>query len=315
MTMLNAAVIGVGFWGRNHARVYRDLENVSLLAVCDVDPIRARSVAERYGCSWTTDSDEIFEDKQIDVVSICTPAKEHYNLAMSAIKAGKNVLVEKPMGGDPKGAEDLVKAAEKKGVVLYVGFIERFNPGVERVRKYLQEGRIGEIVLISAHRLSRWPRRITDVGVVKDVAIHDIDVLRYLTQRNPETVFALGGRIRHTYEDYVEVLLKLEGGANVFIEANWLTPRKTRKLVATGTEGIIRLDYLSQEVVVETGKGVFIPAFSYEEPLLRELRSFVNVVDGLEDPKVTGWDGVIALKVADAILNSVRSGRPERVPL
>ena len=312
MNKIGVAVIGVGAWGKNHARVYRELDNANLIAVCDVNAERAKYFAEKFNCAWTTDYEELLNNPLIEAISVCTPTTTHYEIASEALEHEKHVLVEKPMCGDVLKAKDLVKKAQRKGVILSVGFIERFNPGVKRVKELIEKGEIGEIVLITSRRLTRWPERITDVGVVKDTAIHDIDLFRYLSRDQITEVFAIGGSIRHRLEDYVQVLIRAKNCTG-FIEANWLTPRKVRKLIVTGVDGIIHLDYLTQEVLIEKTDGVYSPAFRWIEPLKMELEAFINAVAGKSEIEVTGQDGVLALEIAEAIIKSMREGRSIRL--
>ena len=312
MNKIGVAVIGVGAWGKNHARVYRELDNANLIAVCDINAERAKYFAEKFNCSWTTDYEELLNNPLIEAISVCTPTTTHYEIASEALEHGKHVLVEKPMCGDVLKAKELVKKAQRKGVILSVGFIERFNPGVKRVKELIEKGEIGEIVLITSRRLTRWPERITDVGVVKDTAIHDIDLFRYLSRDQITEVFAIGGSIRHRLEDYVQVLIRAKNCTG-FIEANWLTPRKVRKLIVTGVDGIIHLDYLTQEVLIEKTDGVYSPAFRWIEPLKMELEAFINAVAGKSEIEVTGQDGVLALEIAEAIIKSMKEGRSIRL--
>ena len=312
MNKIGVAVIGVGAWGKNHARVYRELDNANLIAVCDINAERAKYFAEKFNCAWTTDYEELLNNPLIEAISVCTPTTTHYEVASEALEHGKHVLVEKPMCGDVLKAKELVKKAQRKGVILSVGFIERFNPGVKRVKELIEKGEIGEIVLITSRRLTRWPERITDVGVVKDTAIHDIDLFRYLSEDQVTEVFAIGGSIRHKLEDYVQALIRAKNCTG-FIEANWLTPRKVRKLIVTGVDGIIHLDYLTQEVLIEKTDGVYSPAFRWIEPLKIELEAFINAVAGKSEIEVTGQDGVLALEIAEAIIKSMKEGRSIRL--
>src|SRR5437667_192025 len=153
------------------------------------------------------------------------------------------------MTGEESSAEKLVKSAKKTGVKLLVGFIERFNPGVRAVKKMLSQQAVGDVIIATGRRVARWPIRIGDVGVVKDTAIHDIDAMRYLLQEEVSAVFAQTGSLRtHSYEDYAEIMLRFRGGTTGFLDANWLTPRKVRTLIITGSDATISLDYIKQEI-------------------------------------------------------------------
>src|SRR5438093_12197275 len=158
------------------------------------------------------------------------------------------------MTGEERAAEKLLKAATKAGVKLLVGFIERFNPGVRAVKKMLKEKTVGNVIIATGRRVARWPIRIGDVGVVKDTAIHDIDAMRYLLEDNVSVVYAQTGSLKHSFEDYAEIMLRFSRGVTGFLDANWLTPRKVRTLIITGSEATINLDYITQEITVENSK-------------------------------------------------------------
>ena len=259
MRKLKVAVIGVGFWGRNHARIFSELRQTELVAVCDVEKEKAVNIAKKYGVDAYTDSMKLVVNKEVDALSICTWTTTHAKEASVALKADKHLLVEKPIASTVDEAKRIVKLARKKQRILMVGFIERFNPSVQRVREELSKGSIGTVVSATARRVSRWPERIGDVGIVKDTAIHDIDVMRHLFSEDPVSVFANTGNLKHTkYDDYAQIVLTFKNGKTAFIETNWLTPNKVRKLIVTGSEGIISMDYLTQEVKIEKGDFNFI---------------------------------------------------------
>ena len=310
MKKIGVAVIGVGFWGRNHARVYMEIPEAELIGVCDIDAKRARETAEKYGVEAYTDSKKLLKRSDVDAVSICTWTTTHAKETIRALKAGKNVLVEKPIASTVREAKQIVKMAENERLILMTGFIERFNPGVERVIKTIEEGSLGDVVSATSRRVSEWPERVGDVGVVKDSAIHDVDMMRYIFDEDPKTVFAKTGKLKHKrFEDYAQIMLTFSHGKTAFIEANWLTPYKVRKLIITGSKGIVNLDYLSQEIVIETEEKTFIPRYKWEEPLKRELRHFVECVRKNEQPLASGLDGLKALIICEAVLKSAAKGK------
>jgi UDP-N-acetylglucosamine 3-dehydrogenase len=310
MKKLGVAVIGAGFWGRNHARVFTELEETELLAVCDINAERAKAIAKQFGVKAYTSTAKMLKIKDLDAVSVCTWSTSLAKEALKALKAGKHVLVEKPMAANSKQAETLIKTAEKEGLYLSVGFLMRFIPGLQHIRKAVESQEIGEIVCATAKRVSEWPERIGDVGVVKDLAIHDIDVMRYLFGSDPVAVYAKTGNMRHKkFEDYAHIMLTFERGKNAFIEANWLTPYKTRVLVVTGSRAIAKLDYITQELTIETAERTVQPRIPWQEPLKLELQHFARCVLGKEKPFITGLDGLKALKIAEAALKSSKTGR------
>jgi len=302
---IGVAVIGVGFWGRNHARVYMEIPEAELIGVCDINSERAKETAEKYGVEAYTDSRKLLKRDDVDAVSICTWTTTHAKETIKALKAGKHVLVEKPIASTVKEAKQMVQMAEREELILMTGFIERFNPGIERVIKTINGSSVGEIVSATARRVSQWPERIGDVGVVKDSAIHDIDMMRYIFGEDPKNVFAKAGKLKHKrFEDYAQIMLTFSHGKTAFIEANWLTPYKIRKLIVTGSKGIVTLDYLSQEIVIETEEKTYIPRYKWEEPLKRELEHFVKCVIENKQPLVSGLDGLKALIICEAALKS-----------
>jgi len=307
---LGVAVIGTGFWGGNHARVFKELEETELLAVCDINAERAEKVAKQFGAKPYTTTGKMLRRQDIEAVSICTWSTNLEEEALKALKAGKHVLVEKPMATNVKQAEKLLKTAEKRGLHLTVGFLMRFIPGVQHIKKAVENKTIGELVCATAKRVSQWPERIGDVGVVKDLAIHDIDIMRYLFNEDPIAVYAKTGSMKHKkFEDYAQVMLTFEGGKSGFIESNWLTPYKTRILVVTGSEAIMKLDYITQELTIEKAEETVQPRYPWQEPLKLELQHFANCVLKREKPLITGMDGLKALQIAEAALKSSAKGR------
>lgn len=310
MRKLGVAVIGTGFWGRNHARVFKELAETELLAICDVDPERARTVAAQLGTKPYTSTEKMLKNKDIEAVSICTWSTSLAKEALRALKAGRHVLVEKPMAASVRQAEQLQKTAEDKGLHLTVGFLMRFIPGLQRIKQEIKDKTIGEPVCATAKRVSEWPDRIGDVGVVKDTAIHDLDVMRYVFNEDPVAVYAKTGSMRHgKFEDYAQIMLTFKGGQSSFIESNWLTPYKTRTLIITGSEAILKLDYITQELTIENAKETLQPRYALKEPLKLELQHFAKCITSKEKPLITGMDGLKALRIAETALKSSAKGK------
>ena len=310
MKKLNVAVIGTGFWGRNHARVYRELPSTELVGICDVNAERAKIVAGQFDAKAYTSSSRMLKNKEIDAVSICTWSTVLAKEAFKALKAGKHVLVEKPMATNTRQAEQLIKTAEENALHLTVGFLMRFIPGLQHIRKAVEKKEIGELVCVTAKRVSQWPERIGDVGVVKDTAIHDIDVMRYISNESPTSVYAKTGSMRHRqFEDYAQLMLTYEDEKSAFIESNWLTPYKTRTLTVTGSDAIMRLDYITQDLWIESAKESLQPRYPFQEPLKLELQHFAECITEKKKPIITGSDGLEALTIAEAALQSSARNR------
>jgi len=310
---VNMAVVGCGFWGKNHARIYSELEKADLIAVADLNEDAACALGERYGADYHRDPADLIKRDDIDAISICTPTVTHADIALEAIEAGKHILVEKPLTSTVAEAESLIAASEKAGVKLTVGFVERFNPGVIEALRLVREGKIGDIILARARRVSRYPLRISDVGVVKDLAIHDADIVRQLFGADPETVYATAGNLVHSFEDYANIVLRFPGNRSAFIETNWLTPHKIRRLILTGSEGLITVEFITQEVTVEDDEGRYTPFLKPQEPLTLELESFVEAILEDKPPAVSGEDGLKALRICEAALESARTGKPVKL--
>jgi UDP-N-acetylglucosamine 3-dehydrogenase len=310
MKKLGVAVIGTGFWGRNHARVFKELENTELLAVCDVNAERAQNVAKQFGVKAYASIGKLLKRKDVEAVSNCVWSTNLAKETLKVLKAEKHVLVEKPMATNVKQAEKLLETAKQKNLHLTVGFLMRFIPGIQRMKNAIEDKTVGNLVCATAKRVSEWPERIGDVGVVKDTAIHDIDVIRYLFSEEPIAVYAKTGSMKHKkFEDYAQIMLTFEGGKSAFIESNWLTPYKTRTLVVTGSKAIMKLDYITQELTIEDAKENIQPRYLWQEPLKLELQHFANCILKREKPLITGMDGLKALQIAEAALKSSAIGR------
>lgn len=310
MKKLRVAVVGIGFWGRNHVRVFRELPQTELVGICDINAERVSALAKELEIEGYTDSNQLLKRNDLDAVTICTWTTTHAEEATKALNAGKHVLIEKPIASTVPEAKKIVELAKRKQLHLMVGFIERFNPGVQRVKEAINEGKIGTLVSATARRVSQWPERIGDIGVVKDTAIHDIDVMRYLFGEDPVTVYAKVGNLRHKrFEDYAQIMLSFKQNRTAFIETNWLTPYKTRNLIVTGSEAIISLDYLTQKVTIETAGQTLTPRYEWQEPLKLELQHFADSILNNKEPQVTGEDGLKALIIAEAALKSTQNNK------
>jgi UDP-N-acetylglucosamine 3-dehydrogenase len=305
MKKIGVAVIGTGFWGKNHARVYKELPSTDLVAICDVNAERAKAIADQFGVKAYTDSAQMLKDPEVNAVSVCTWSTMLAQEAFKALCAEKHVLVEKPMATNIKQAQKLFKTAQANGLHLTVGFLMRFIPGIQSIREAVVNKKIGDMVSATAKRVSQWPERIGDVGVVKDTAIHDIDIMRYISNEDPVSVYAKTGNMRHKqFEDYAQIMLTYESGKSAFIESNWLTPYKIRNLSVTGSDAIMRLDYITQELWVENAKESLQPRVPFQEPLKMELQHFAQCIQEKKNPLITGEDGIKALQIAIAALES-----------
>ncbi|MFH1978373.1 MAG: Gfo/Idh/MocA family oxidoreductase [Candidatus Aenigmatarchaeota archaeon] len=318
--MINVAVVGTGSMGKNHARVYAQLENVNLVAVSDLNKETGKAVADQCGCKYYSDFKEMLETETIDAVSVVVPTKFHKDVAVECIKRGKNVLVEKPIALNADEANEVIRAAEENKIKLMVGHIERFNPAVQKLREIIKNGTLGEITSVICRRVGPFPPRIQDANVVVDLAVHDIDVCTYLLDKKPKKVFATAGRaLNSTREDYADMILNYEDGLSAFVQVNWITPTKIRKVNITGTRGYAELNYITQELVIyktdlvkpenfdEIVKMGTPKAETVEivktEPLIAELNSFINCVNGSKCES-SGKDALNSLIIANSAIDS-----------
>ena len=309
---LKIGVVGVGFWGSNHVRVLRELESVEMKAVCDIDLEKAKNVAKKFGVpKYYQNLDDMLNREELDAVTVCTPSISHAEIAVRILESGLNVFVEKPLASNPDGCLRIIDAAKSNNRFVMTGFIERFNPAVSKAIELLKAGEIGEVIMSHARRIGWWPQRIGDVGVVKDTAIHDIDLTRYIFGQEPAGVYARGGSLRHRFEDHVQAMMIFEDESRVaFIEANWLTPRKKREMLITGNEGVISIQFLTQVNSLEKADVVIEPILEWKEPLRIELNHFIESLLSRKKPLVDVIDGTKAVIIAESILESMKKNRP-----
>jgi len=298
--------VGTGFWGENQVRVLRQSPKSKLVGICDSNTARAKQVGLKYSVPWYTDLRQFLRIPEIEAVTVATPTHTHFKVGIQVLEAGKNLLVEKPMTGNQELAGKLLTVSSREGLKLMVGFIERFNPGVRFVKKLLDKKVAGDVIIATGRRVARWPIRIGDVGVIKDTAIHDIDIMRFLLNDKVSAVYAQLGSLKHSFEDYAEIMLRFNKGVTGFLDANWLTPRKVRTLIITGSEATINLDYITQELTIENSTTMTKPYIHWDEPLRLELEYFLRVVREDLDPVPSAKDAIEAIRVCDT---AIRSGK------
>ena len=327
---VKTAVIGVGMMGQNHARVYSAIAGADLVSVADVNIQSAERVTTRYGGKAYADYRRMLDEEKPDAVSVVVPTVDHYEVAMEVIERGIHLLIEKPLAYTIEEGQKVIGAAEERGVRLMVGHIERFNPAVVALKEHVSKGTLGRVFQIDAHRQGPFPARVKDVGVIIDLAVHDLDIMRYVTGREVVRVYAeTQRRIHSRHEDLLSGMLRLDDGTVGTLDTNWLTPTKIRELYVTGERGMFRVDYLTQDLYfyenatvtdaewetlrmlrgVSEGRMIRY-AIAKTEPLVAELESFVSAVEGQIPVPVTGRDGLRAIELAQAL---VTSGLEQRV--
>ena len=328
---LKVAVIGTGSMGRNHARVYWEMPNVDLVGVADINPAVAEAVGSRYSAPAFTDFRWMLDEVCPDAVTICVPTSHHKEVAMEVISRGIDLLIEKPIAFNCAEALDIISAASAAGVKLMVGHIERFNPAVIALKQHLAGHELGHLFQVDVHRQGPLPVRINDVGVVIDLAVHDLDIIRYVTGAEIVRLYAeTECGIHSEHEDLMSGLVRLSDGTVGALHINWITPTKIREFFVTGECGMFKVDYLTQDLNfyenatlsngsewdtmrllrgVQEGKIVRFH-LDKKEPLRAEQEAFLAAVRGEMPIAVTGNDGLRALELAEAI---VTSGREQRL--
>jgi UDP-N-acetylglucosamine 3-dehydrogenase len=305
---LRAGVIGIGTMGRNHARIYSQLPEVTLAAIADVNEALVTSIGRQYNCKPFVDYKDLLKEN-LDAVSIVVPTTLHREVALNAIRKGINVLVEKPIADNLENADETIAAARQSRVKLMVGHIERFNPAIIRLKELIVAGKLGEIISISAKRVGPYNPRIRDVGVILDLGTHDIDIMPYLCGEQIIEVYASAGSVIHAYEDHALITLNFTHGKNGVIITNWLTPRKVRNLTVIGSQSIAELDYIESTLEIYDNGGMKAVTVQKEEPLKLELQHFIRCVRENREPLVSGEDSQNAIRVALGAIESSKTGR------
>jgi len=293
-------VVGVGIMGSNHARVLADLPGVKLVGVADPGAGHRALLAQVLGCE-ACDNAEALLDLGIDAAVIAAPTHLHHELALICIKRGVHVLVEKPIASNVEEGRAIVAAAERAGVKLMVGHVERFNPAVQATKDAI---RGEEILSIAITRVGPFPPRMSNVGVVIDLAVHDIDLIRWFTDSEiievqPQLKSAVAER-----EDIALLQFRTASGVLAHINTNWLTPFKARTVHIATRKKYVIADLLTRQVTECFG---FQPDGSYSmrhlsvghaEPLRAELIAFVKAISDRQTPAVAGAEGVASLEIA-----------------
>jgi UDP-N-acetylglucosamine 3-dehydrogenase len=323
MTNLRAGLIGLGMMGRNHARVLRELDGVDLVGVAD-------PVGDAHGVAGDLPVDDSVAeliDRGLDYCVVAVPTAYHFDIAMELAAAGVHAFIEKPLAANSAEASKLVDTFAAAGLVGGVGHIERYNPALQQARGRLAAGELGEIYQIATRRVGPFPARIADVGVVKDLGTHDIDLTTWVTQQPFAAVSArTAHRSGRPHEDLVSITGQLQDGTVTSHLVNWLSPLKERLTVITGDKGAFVADTLTADLTyyangsvpsewsrlagfrgVSEGDMVRY-AFPKPEPLMTEHDQFLRAVRGEEATIVSLAEGAHTLAVAEAALESADRG-------
>lgn len=319
MADLRAGLIGVGMMGRHHARVLGSLEGVELAAIADPGGDKFGAANGRPLVSSVTE----LIDQGIDYCMVAVPTGLHEEVAIELAEAGVHTIIEKPLAHDTASSERIVAAFEKAGLVGGVGHIERYNAALQQARSRIENGDLGDIYQVATRRQGPFPGRIADVGVVKDLGTHDIDLTAWVTQQDYVSVSAqMGYKSGREHEDIVAVVGKMSDGAVANHIVNWLSPLKERTIVITGEKGTFVSDTLTADLTfyangsiqttwdeISQFRGVaegdvVRPAFAKPEPLRVEHEEFRDAVLGKQANIVTMAQGLKTVKVAEAIKKS-----------
>ncbi len=300
--------IGTGGWGKNHTRILSQLD--VLVAVCDADSQKSKEYGEKYSVNHYESLDELLSSEEFDGAFVVTPTSTHTEIATKLLEAKKHVFVEKPMTYKSEDGEKLSRLAEKNKVALTCGYIERFNPAVDVVKKFVKEKRFGDLVMLEFHRENRMPLHIKDVGIIYDTSVHDIDTANWLFDDMPHVVFARAGKIKHEHEDFASIMLGYKDDKVAIISSNWITPKKVRRFNAVCTDAIISSDFITQEIIVEKSDESETVQNEKQEPLLLEIQSFLGAIEGKNEQVVKSQEAVNVTKIAEAALLSSQKGVP-----
>jgi len=300
---VRVGVIGVGYLGQHHARIYSEMEDAELVGVVDIDHEKADALAAKYACRASYDYKDILGS--VDAVSVVTPTPCHFEIARDCLAAGKDILVEKPVTVTIEEADELIRESDRKGRIIQVGHLERYNPAILAASELIKDP-----VFLESERLSPFLTRATDVDVTLDLMIHDIDIILSLIAVPVREIRAVGSNVLSGKIDVAKAWLEFENGCMALATVSRLSPEKQRRLKIFQKDSYLSIDYQSSEMrrYFRNGEGISVVAASPEkkEPLKEELMDFIRCVQRRERPKVSGVEGRNALRVVLEINRMIR---------
>ena len=304
-------VVGVGHIGSNHARLYAEIPAADFTAVYDVDLTRASAIAKKYGVAAAKSLEEFAE--LVDAASVSTPTSSHHQIALALLRRGKHLLIEKPIAENPQHATELAELAARNQLILQVGHVERFNPVLSAL-----EARLTHPRFIEAHRLSSYPNRSTDIGVVLDLMIHDLEIILHLVRSPVQNIDAVGVPVLSRGEDIANARIRFENGCVANVTSSRISPERMRKIRVFQEDAYLSLDYEKQSGEIyrrESGKITRdkVP-IEREEPLKQQLVSFIECASTGRQPRVSGFQATAALELAVEITKRVGSNTPHPAP-
>jgi predicted dehydrogenase len=307
--MLKVGVVGLGWMGRVHLRNYTEMAGVEVVGVVDVDEKAREEVKAQFGVETFATLEELLEH-DLDAMSICVPTSLHHKTGLAVMDKSINVIIEKPLAVSAAEGEELVAKAKEKGVALMVGHVERFNPAVARVKELVGE----DVISIQIERVGPYPPRIQDVGVIKDLGSHDIDLIRYLTGSEFKSVYAVSSTSLGKHEDSALITCEMENGVLANITTNWVTPYKGRKINVACESKYIAANLITQEVKEYSAFSTYDKSYSvrewplmFREPVKSELTAFLDALRNHTPVPITGEDGLEVLKTFERIFDCLGS--------
>ena len=302
MKNLRVGVVGVGHIGKNHARIYAEAGAAEFTAIYDTDAANAAEVAEQWRVRVTQSLGEFAE--LIDAASVATPTNTHFAIARSLLEQGKHLLIEKPIAEDTAQASELARLATERQIVLQVGHVERFNPVLSAL-----EARLTHPRFIEAHRLSPFPNRSTDIGVVLDLMIHDLEIILHLVRSPVQSIDAVGVPVLSRREDIANARIRFENGCVANVTSSRISPERMRKIRVFQEDAYLSLDYQNQsgEIYRRVPAGIERAPVEIEkeEPLKRQLLAFIECARTGLRPKVSGFEATAALELAMEITRRI----------
>jgi predicted dehydrogenase len=306
---LRVGVVGVGHIGSNHARLYAEIPSAEFTAVFDIDQAKAAATARKYGVKAAMSVWE-FGD-MVDAASVATPTTTHYDVARALVQSGKHLLIEKPITETTKQASELATMAAEKNLILQVGHVERFNPVLSALEERLSHPRF-----IEAHRLSPYPNRSTEIGVVLDLMIHDLEVILHLVRSPVDTIDAVGVPVLSRGEDIANARIRFANGCIANVTSSRISPERMRKIRVFQEDAYLSLDYQNQSGEIYRREGGKIARadveIEREEPLKRQLAAFIECASTGRAPKVSGFQATAALELAVEITKRIEAAQNER---
>ncbi len=330
--MLRGAVLGLGMIGRHHARILQTSPRIEFAGAVEIGGDRHHSVADPRRVFRSLD--ELLACGPLDFAIVALPTEDHAPTAARLAEAGVHVLVEKPLAGTAAEALELIAACARAGVHAAVGHVERYNPALIDLRRRMTAGQIGEVFLTATERIGPFPDRVRDVGVVKDLATHDLDLVRWLSDSSVEALAAqVSHKMGREHEDLVSVTGRLANGTVFNTLVDWLSPTKVRRTRVVGERGMLLANTLTADLTfyenatvssewdstramrgVSEGDSVTY-ALARREPLLVEVEAFCDLIEGdTTAPVVSLEDGLRAVELAEAVLESAARSRTVEVP-